>query len=379
MFLEVPGHYFPVLVLSCVLAACATQPANYGSSACLQDLEAIPPFLLENDAGAKDHLAQKGQSPFDAALGIARAESKNAQDASSCSQALNKYLQTWRSSHLGVDGTESGTSDMIAMAADEETKRPQFKALSRHTALLTLPSFFNQYREDLKTLLQRHRTDLQARPYWIVDVRKNDGGSDSTYEPLLPWLVGNERVDVGAEWLVTPHNIAAQEAICAQFAPGDAECESFTKRAVEAMRGAPAGSYVADGSGDLSFEPAQPELRRPRRVAVLVDSACGSSCEEFLLTVKQSFSVKLVGRGSHGGLDYSNLRPFHLPSGKRQLWYATSRSKRLPHLPVDLTGVLPDVYLPEPADERERAEEILRVQRWLEGGSLAPLATRSLP
>jgi hypothetical protein len=79
---------------------------------------------------------------------------------------------------------------------------------------------------------------------------------------------------------------------------------------------------------------------------------------------------KVLGRPSHGSLDYSNLRPHRLPSGERLLLYATSRSNRLPDLPIDLAGVQPDIYLPEPADEVARTREVLQVQRWLEQGSL---------
>jgi hypothetical protein len=35
---------------------------------------------------------------------------------------------------------------------------------------------------------------------------------------------------------------------------------------------------------------------------VLIDNMCGSSCEQFLLTVRQSFSVKLVGRSNTMGV-----------------------------------------------------------------------------
>ena len=111
--------------------------------------------------------------------------------------------------------------------------------------------------------------------------------------------------------------------------------------------------------------------RRPSRVAVLIDHDCGSSCEEFALVARQSFQVKLIGRRTYGSLDYSNLRPFELPSGQRRLWYATSRSKRIPGNPVDIAGVPPDIYLPRETGAGADRDEVLRVQRWLEGGSLA--------
>lgn len=105
----------------------------------------------------------------------------------------------------------------------------------------------------------------------------------------------------------------------------------------------------------------------PRRVAILIDRDCGSSCEQFLLDMRQSYKVKLFGRPTHGALDYSNLRPHLLPSGRRTLFYATSRSMRLPALPVDVAGVQPDVLLPKPADATEAAAEIQRVRKLLEG------------
>ena len=43
-------------------------------------------------------------------------------------------------------------------------------------------------------------------------------------------------------------------------------------------------------------------------------------------------------------------------------------------MPIDGIGVQPDILLPSPADDGEREEEIMRVQRWLEGGSLRPLS-----
>ena len=370
-------HFWALAALT--LASTHALAAAPGET-CVRDLRAITPFLLENDTGARAHLAQKGQAYFDLALATATTAAASAADDKACNAILGNYLGMWRKSHLYV---KPGSVQEIAKPAPARpnvasqaapSKEPALQILSDATVLLSLPSFHDPYRAAVAALLDTHRAVLAARPNWIIDVRRNAGGSDSTYAPLLQWISSDEMVSVGAEWLSTPANIASQEKICALVAPGDQDCIDFATQAVKQMRTVKPGDYVPQGNDELiSYtRVSAQEPRRPARVAVLMDSECASSCEEFLLAARQSFHVKLIGRNSEGALDYSNLRLHALPSGVRELQYATSRSARLPHLQVDLGGIMPDIYLPPPKDEAGRAQEIVRVQRWLEGGTLRP-------
>ncbi len=359
------------------LASADAAAATPGAS-CLQDLHDIAPFLLENDTGARQHLAQKGAAYFDLALSRASEAAENTSDASACNVILADYLSKWRTGHLQIVPSaalrHSKPAPPSTPTANTVDKRaPSLQLLSPRTALLTLPSFFPQYGKAIADLLASRRHDLATHPHWIIDVRRNDGGSDSTYAPLLPWISSGEIVSVGGEWLATPANIAGQEGICALYAPGDASCTTDSEHAVARMRSVESGQFVTQRTdGPVSYGSLPKKKTQPARVAVLVDRDCGSSCEQFLLAVRQSFHVKLIGRSSYGALDYSNVRLHALPSGLRQLMYATSRSARLPQVQVDLNGIMPDVYLPPPKDEAERAQEIVRVQRWLEGGTLRP-------
>ena len=173
------------------------------------------------------------------------------------------------------------------------------------------------------------------------------------------------------EWLSTADNLRAREAICSTS--GDpASCAKSAEPIVAALRNTPAGHYtLAKRTAEVGYgQPSDLEKSRPRHVAVLIDKDCGSSCEQFLLMVRQSQSVKLIGRPTSGELDVSNLRPHPLPSGSRAVFYATSRSLRLPDMPIDQIGVQPDILLPRPVDIMARDSEIYRVQHWLEGGTL---------
>lgn len=366
--------------LLCLLVTCARGATE--AQACEEDLEAIPGFLQANDTGAKDELAQWGRQHFDDALTNARREVARVQDVEECRVALNAYLKAWRKGHLLVVNLPPANAPAPApdagpgrTAADVDASRiPTITALSKTTVLLTVPSFASQYRRPLITLIARHHEQLRAHTHWIIDVRGNDGGADDTYYPLLSWLMPDEFEDIGADWLATPANIEGERQRCALYAPGDKDCERDSAEALRRMQSVATGSYVQqeDGPAIRHARVEHVEPHRPARVAILMDSRCASSCEEFLMTVRQSFAVKLIGRPSRGSLDYSNLRPHDLPSGERVLRYAISRSERLPDFPVDPSGVEPDVYMPEPSDAEARHNEELQVRHWLESGSFGP-------
>lgn len=375
---------FILAMTACFSVNCLAQQTP--ATLCVNDLEAIPGFLIENDTGAKDHLAQFGQKHFDDALAEAKDAAMKVSDTNDCDQVLDSYLKAWRLGHLQVSPVFKRSIKPAAGSAPTNAKsredEPRFQILSRKTILLTFKSFDSQNREPLIALLKRNHKALANHPNWIIDVRGNGGGSDSSYEPMLPWLLPDEMVSVGVMWLATPANLEGHRNVCAIASPGDAECEKEINDVIALIRNAPTGSFVpgpptgglvqGDYKGGISFERQQQlEPRRPSRVAILIDGGCASTCEDFLLAARQSFNVKLIGRHTYGCTDYGDMRPFALPSGKRLLWYATQRSLRLPDLPVDLAGIPPDIYLPFAKGEHAE-EEVDRVQSWLEGGSLAP-------
>jgi hypothetical protein len=263
-------------------------------------------------------------------------------------------------------------------AAQHLKSAPEIEILSTNTLRLTLKNFEPYNRDPLIALIKAHQAELEKHPNWIIDVRGNGGGSDSSYEPLMSWLLPDEVASARVEILATAANIEGWTRVCAVSAPGDEMCQQSVKDPIARMRKAVPGSYVAMfDSGEMSYERVQRlEPRRPARVAILIDGGCGSSCEQFVLEARQSFNVKLIGQHTFGSLDYSNLRPHDLPSGRRRLWYATTRSTRIPGLMVDVAGVPPDIYLPVKRDADGKNEEVRRVQSWLEGGSLAPRKTK---
>jgi len=299
-----------------------------------------------------------------------------------CSWAIYHYLQAWRKDHLYVDllpqaRAAAGKETTAQLAGPKQSADPTYRELSPKTILLTLPTFEYPMHDKLEALLKAHHEALANHPNWIIDVRDNYGGSSTSYWPLAPWLLPDEIVIFGVEWLSTPANIQGSRDACAIFEPGNKDCEKSLDEVARKMEKVPPGGWVPnDDQGGVYYSRADSvEQHRPSRVVVLIDRQCISACEEFALEVRQSFTVKLIGRHTGGVYDYSNLRPHTLPSGNLRLWYATSRSVLVPDQPVDLAGVSPDIYLPLGKESTAKDDEIKRVQNWLEGGSLAPLKT----
>ncbi|MGI4720533.1 MAG: S41 family peptidase [Janthinobacterium lividum] len=341
---------------------------NAAASTCSADLEAIAAFLPVNDAGAQDHLASHGDR-IERALGTARGDAARAGSDAACDAVLDAYLAAWRPGHLSV--THLG----VAAAAPQfkpgsagDPRLPAFTVLGKDTVLLAIPSFKDPYAAAVRALIKDHRTQLESHRNWIIDVRDNGGGADLTYAPLLPWLLDGSYPVHRTEFLVTPANLRAQEDICRQTSEQKA-CMEMIGPIVAKMRAAPNGSMVLGGDARVDVAaPGKLEAKAPARVAVLVDRDCGSTCEQFLLSVRTSFRVKLVGRPSAGVIDIANMRPHPLPSG-RVLKYGTTRSTRASDMRLDGFGIQPDILLPRPEDEAGKAQEVARVQRWLETGS----------
>lgn len=337
--------------------------------ACVQDLEAIPGFLRANDAGMQRPISEAEQTARSDALRHALEKVQSVESEAQGTELIQQYLHAWRKTHLFVRAiTRARSGDPVRPA---EPVLPRAEALSASTALLVLPSFSPEASRPLQELLKLQRDMLATRRNWIIDVRGNGGGADTTFAPLLPWLMPDGWLAVSDKVFVTQANILAEEALCESFAPGDPDCIRVTQESVRRMRAAGGGWVQQEyDAGWRHVRPETVEERRPERVAILIDRGCGSSCEQFLLTLRQSFAVKLVGRErTFGALDASNLRPYLLPSRRRHLWYATTMSNRLPAMPIDGIGICPDVLLPEAGGTQDPKSDVQWAMRWLEGGA----------
>lgn len=139
-----------------------------------------------------------------------------------------------------------------------------------------------------------------------------------------------------------------------------AEAREWVQKILDCMKDNP-GKFVVRYSDEIVKR--DTVMPNPRKIAVLINSGCGSSAEEFILYAKESKKVVLLGQPTSGTLDYSNISPREFPGSAFKISLPTTRSHRLPNSSVDKDKIKPNIYLTSDQNWIEEAKKYLRSAR----------------
>ena len=219
------------------------------------------------------------------------------------------------------------------------------KRIDSTTAVFRIPSFDNNYISIIDSLVKINHDLLVSTNNLIIDIRGNGGGADRAYDSIAPYLYTNPVRSMWAAFFSTPVNNARYDWIIKLDGFSDEERGKF--REMQRKLNANVGKFVNLSESNQSFViDTLPQLyQNPQQVAILIDGSNASTAEQFLLMAKQSKKVKLFGQKTAGALDFSNLNNVTSPSGNYKLFYATSRSFRIPKMAIDDYGIQPDYFI----------------------------------
>jgi hypothetical protein len=236
------------------------------------------------------------------------------------------------------------------------------RRLSATTLWIRIPNFRDERASTISKLMADHAADLEATPNLLIDLRRNGGGSDFAYKPLLPYLYTRPIYEIGGEMRASRDNIALRQAIADRLKNSPEAADTVKQlNAQNVLMAKNLGQYVSTDARPFSVIKFDKILPFPKRIAILIDNA-GSTGEQFLLAARQSHKVTLFGqRNSSGVLDFANVVSMKSPSGRFEIQWATSRSLRLPDDPVDNGGIAPDSLIPQ-----SETAPVTYVQKWLE-------------
>ncbi len=237
---------------------------------------------------------------------------------------------------------------------------PMAAYLNDSTYYLRITSFADDLTEKL---IKPHWKEIMARPNLIIDIRHNGGGQDEYYQLLLSLIYTTPYLSKGVEWYASEGNIANfQQALKTGDVRNGEEGVKWINSLLAVMKKNVGGFVVHPMMGSDATVKEDTVYPTPKRVGIIIDEGNGSSAEQFILDAKESKKVILFGNHNTAGvLDYSNCISEDFPSGKYELQWPMTRSRRLPEHPIDNIGIAPDVVIPYP----EAKQLFDRLDEWV--------------
>ena len=318
---------------------------------CKKFLEVLIDKVKLDYPGYQDKVNASTKAEYDVFTKSTLAKAGQTGTFNRCKIILEDWLKFFRDEHLHL--------------FIETNRFWTYKKISNSTTMLRLPSFGYDEKPIIDSLISNHLKEITSTPNLIIDLRGNGGGIDFSYQNLLPLIYSNPYYSDAVEWYASEGNLKSFEDALASgnIRKGG---EEWTKKLIRLMK-EHRGSFVVMDPPDTIKE--DTVFSNPKKVGLIIDDYCGSSCESFILDAKHSSKVTVFGCRTFGVLDYSNTSPEKLVMDGLSVYMPKTRSTRLPENPIDNIGIAPDVEinLPYNLNVRDHVDDwVTFVKNYLE-------------
>ncbi len=239
-----------------------------------------------------------------------------------------------------------------------KAEKPYFEKIDETTNLLRIPSFSGSEKKDIDGVILANKELILKAPNLIIDLRDNGGGSDMSFQELLPILYTNPIRTVGVEFLSTPLNNQRMLDFAnnPEYGFGEEE-KKWAKESYDKLSKY-IGEFVNLNPAVVSLTTFDTIYPNPENIGIIINEYNGSTAEQFLLAAKQSKKVKLFGHTTVGVLDISNMLFIKSPCEEFELGYCLSRSMRMPEMAIDGKGIQPDYFMDRDIPKHEWLEYV---------------------
>lgn len=227
---------------------------------------------------------------------------------------------------------------------------PIFERITDKTVILRIPSFSSSEKKKIDSLIESNKNELLTAENLIIDLRYNGGGSDISFQQLLPLLYTNPIREVGVEYLSTPLNNKRMEEFLTEPDLSEEE-KTEIKEALNKLNEHPGEFVNLNDDSSANVVILDTVYPFPKNIGIIINQGNGSTTEQFLLAAKQSKKVKLFGTTTAGVLDISNMYFVSSPCNNFKLGYCLTKSKRIPDFTIDGKGIQPDFYIDKEISE----------------------------
>ena len=253
---------------------------------------------------------------------------------------------------------ETGRTKSHVFSSEQKTYA---KVLNDSVAYLRVHTFNKALKKTMDSVYQSVDSLITSKPYLVIDVRDNGGGSTGNAFPMVKYFYDSPIIGARVEIYVTENNIDYLNNLHRHLVeegadPGSNAYLSAITDELNRIKLAPLGSFMERAqSGDTIRLKDTPDT--PRQVAILYNRNCASSCEDFIYWAQQSNKTVLVGEKSSGTIGYGEVDHVYTPCYKFQLRYTRTRSSDLAK--YEGVGIPPDVFLDDSTDWIDQTLEVL--------------------
>lgn len=242
-----------------------------------------------------------------------------------------------------------------------DAKDPYLDKIEENTLLLRIPRFWHSEKAKIDSIIDKNRKLILQTPNLIIDLRDNGGGSDESFEELIPIIYTNPIRQIGVKMLSTQLNNQRMLDIIEDETYALTEEDKASVIELYDKLSSQIGEFVMLGDNSVEVITLDTVYEYPKNIAILINENNASTTEQFLLAAKQSKKVKLFGRTTAGILDISNMYFVQSPCQEFELGYSLSKSMRIPEMTIDGRGIQPDYYIDEGISKYGWIDHIMKI------------------
>ena len=270
---------------------------------------------------SKTQCWKKGQVKFEFTLNS---------DTTFTSKLLNKLHQPITEDGFIKNSNLNGLNYRKYNSEKRTSKSYEFVQLNDNICYLKLSSFNGYLFKELDSFYKANTKFIKSKPYLIIDIRNNGGGSDACYANLRQFFYTNPiKTDI-VDIFATPDNIKVYEKNLVMML---ADSANFGFDAIKEQR-----SQIKKMKKSKPYKFVNIETEHnifldsvtfyPKKVAIVFNRQSASTAEDLIFEVLQSKKVITIGENSGGYTGYGNVCDIEIPNSNLTLSYTTIRYRK---------------------------------------------------
>ena len=237
------------------------------------------------------------------------------------------------SERVRVDRPDGTTEfmDLKNFPLPEAAKEVVAEMPDAHTMYLRIDHFLDE--DMVQKAIDENAAVLDICDRIIVDLRKNIGGYENAFYPLLPYVVDSTMMlseFMGEQGIYTNFTKRNCNRRINQMKPflesEDEDIRRIAQELTEEAKARAGAGFIYEKDEDLIAHDQKIEARGHARMIFLVDSTTEDAAETLIQQSKRMKRVTVVGRPTRGTIDYSNIMTIAYEGGFR-FSYPISRSR----------------------------------------------------